>query len=62
MLAQTGEAEDWSDKARGDLLITADDASEDEQHAAIYLGGGFILHGSKSCPQVIVPKTFLLMT
>lgn len=56
LLAQTGEAEDWSDKARGDLLITADDASEDEQHAAIYLGGGFILHDSTSTDGVSISR------
>ena len=56
LLAQTGEAEDWSDKAHGDLLITSDDASEDEQHAAIYLGGGFILHDSTSTDGVSISR------
>ena len=56
LLAQTGTAEEWSDKARGDLLITADDASEDEQHAAIYLGGGFILHDSTSTAGVSISR------
>lgn len=56
LLAQTGTAESWANKGRGDLLITPDDASENEQHAAIYLGDGFILHDSTSTDGVSISR------
>lgn len=56
LLAQTGTSQSWIDKTRGDLLITPDDATEEEQHAAIYLGGGFILHDSTSTNGVNISR------
>lgn len=56
LLAETGTAIGWSNKSRGDLLVTASNASEDEQHVAIYLGDGFILHDSTSTNGVAVSR------
>ncbi len=56
LLAQTGNSVSWSNKARGDLLVTAADATENEQHVAIYLGDGYILHDSNSTDGVNISK------
>lgn len=56
LLAQTGNSVSWSNKARGDLLVTAADATENEQHVAIYLGDGYILHESNSTDGVNISK------
>lgn len=56
LLAETGTLVAWGNKSRGDLLVTAADATEDEQHVAIYLGDGFILHDSTSTKGVAVSR------
>lgn len=56
LLAQTGTSISWSNKTRGDLLVTAANAPENEQHVAIYLGDGYILHDSTSTNGVNISK------
>lgn len=56
LLAETGTTESWNSKERGDLLLTPDGDSEDEEHVAIYLGDGFILHDSASTGGVNISR------
>jgi cell wall-associated NlpC family hydrolase len=56
LLAETGTLESWNNKKRGDLLLTPDTDDEDEQHVAIYLGDGFILHDSASTGGVNISR------
>lgn len=70
LLSETGTIVSWNNKQRGDLLITPATNNENEQHVAIYLGDGFILHDSvstggvniSSLNQVIDPKVLGSMT
>ena len=56
LLSETGTTVSWNDKKRGDLIVTGDNATEDEEHIGIYLGDGFMLHDSASTGGVAISR------
>lgn len=56
LFSQVGTTVAWDDMQRGDLLITPNGATEDLQHMAVYLGGGFILQDANSTNGVTISR------
>lgn len=56
LFSEVGTSVAWDDMQRGDLLITPLGSTEDFQHMAVYLGGGFILQDANSTNGVTISR------